>query len=140
MKCREFYLNERSRSKEQIRRIMVEELKQMRGQEGLILQGCGGKPQEWLDGINELLMKENILLDGSRFESCLVFEYEGLTNILFLFGEEKLSIGKLAMWRIASYSVFGGTWLSDYLDHKFGCQEQMEDNQQTDVDNKMDFS
>lgn len=27
----------------------------MNGKEGLILQGCGGETQEWVDGINEML-------------------------------------------------------------------------------------
>lgn len=117
---------------ESITKITVEELKQMRGQEGLILQGCGGEVREWLDGINDLLTKAGILLEGSRFERCMVFEHEGLTNILFPFGEEKLSMGKLAMWRLGSHQVFGGTWLSDYLDNRFGCQE-------TDDEENMDF-
>ena len=121
--------------------ITVDELKQMRGQEGLILQGCGGEAKEWLDGINDLLTKAGILLEGSRFGRCMVFEHEGLTNILFPFGEEKLSMGKLAMWRLASHQVFGGAWLSDYLDNRFGCTEEdaLED-VEADVDNCMDLS
>ena len=36
-----------------IKQITAEELRKMSGKEGLILQGCGGEPQEWLDGIND---------------------------------------------------------------------------------------
>jgi len=109
---------------ESITTITVDELKQMRNQEGLILQGCGGEAKEWLDGINDLLTKAGILLEGSRFSRCMVFEHDGLTNILFPFGETKICIGKLAMWRLASHQVFGGTWLSDYMDNRFGSQEE----------------
>ena len=34
----------------------------MEDQEGLVLQGCGGDPQEWLDGINDLLTQDGILI------------------------------------------------------------------------------
>ena len=124
---------------ESITTITLEELKQMRNQEGLILQGCGGEAGEWLDGINDLLTKAGILPEGSRFKRCMVFEHEGLTNILFPFGDEKINMGKLALWRIASHPVFGGTWLSDYLDIKFGSQEECTEDVDTGVDNLMEI-
>ena len=49
-----------------IRRIQVGDLRKMSDREGLILQGCGGDPQEWLDGINEMLADAGILRNGSR--------------------------------------------------------------------------
>ncbi len=106
-----------------IKRIRVEELRRMNGQEGLILQGCGGDLQEWVDGINDMLTKSNILLDGTNFkaENCLAFENEGLPNLLFPFSEDvKLNMGKLAMWRLQTHSNFGGKWLSDYVDNRLG--------------------
>ena len=42
-------------------------------QEGLVLQGCGGDPQEWLDGINQILTEEGILKKGARFEEAYTF-------------------------------------------------------------------
>ena len=38
----------------------------------------------------------------------------------------ELNVGKLAAWRLASYSTFGGTWLSDYVPNRLGgfIQEQ----------------
>ena len=51
-------------------RISIDELKKMTEQEGLILQGCGGDPQEWIDGINELLTSEGILLGGEQIREC----------------------------------------------------------------------
>ena len=89
--------------------------------EGLILQGCGGDPQEWLDGINGLLTDEGILKNGSRFENISVFQNGDLTNILFPFEEGvDIDMGKLAMWRLCSHEQFGGTWLSDYVPNKLG--------------------
>lgn len=106
-----------------IKRIDKGELRGYEGKEGLILQGCGGNLQEWVDGINELFAKEGILLDGTKFneENCAVFESNGLTCLLYEFGDDvKLDTGKLAMWRIGTYSDFGGTWLSDYVDNHLG--------------------
>lgn len=96
-------------------------LRGMKGKEGLVLQGCGGDLDEWVDGINELLTESNILLGNTKFNAfdCCAFRHEELTNILFPFTENvKLDIGKLAMWRIQTHEQFGGTWLSDYVENK----------------------
>lgn len=110
----------------EIQSVTTDELRKMKGQEGLILQGCGGDLQEWVDGINDLLKEAGILLDGSRFENVSSFQNEGLTNLLFPFEGVKLDIGKLAMWRLQTHDQFGGTWLSDYVPNKLGgfVQEQ----------------
>ena len=106
-----------------VKKIRAEELRRMNGQEGLILQGCGGELQDWVDRINDMLIKSDILFDGTKFkaENCLAFENEGLTNLLFPFSEDvKLNMGKLAMWRLQTHSNFGGKWLSDYVDNRLG--------------------
>ena len=95
--------------------ITADELRQLQDQEGLILQGCGGEPQEWLDGINDLLTNEGILLNGTRFQNCSLFEHNNLTCIMFPFEGVDLNIGRLAMWRIQTHGNYGGTWLSDYI-------------------------
>ena len=41
-----------------IERITADDLRDMEHQEGLVLQGCGGEAQEWLDGINDLLTQD----------------------------------------------------------------------------------
>ena len=110
-----------------IRTISTGQLRRMGDQEGLILQGCGGDPQEWVDGINEILAQEGILKKGAGFEEAYTFRHEGLTCMLFPFKEDmELDMGKLAIWRLASYSTFGGTWLSDYVPNRLGgfIQEQ----------------
>ena len=48
--------------------LTTDELRRITNQEGLILQGCGGDAQEWIDGINELLTQEGILLEGTEFK------------------------------------------------------------------------
>ena len=94
-----------------IRTISTGQLRRMGDQEGLILQGCGGDPQEWVDGINEILAKEGILKKGAGFEEAYTFRHDGLTCMLFPFKEDmELDVGRLAAWRLASYSTFGGTW------------------------------
>ena len=104
-----------------IKTVKTEELRRMNGAEGLILQGCGGDPQEWLDGINSLLTDEGILKNGSRFENISVFQNGDLTNILFPFEDGvDIDMGKLAMWRLHSHEQFGGTWRSDYVPNRLG--------------------
>jgi hypothetical protein len=106
-----------------IKNITTDEIKRMSGAEGLILQGCGGDPQEWADGINDLLTQEGILLGGAKFTDISVFEHNGLTNILFRMDDmspETLDVGKLAIWRISSHDTFAGTWLSDYRVNRLG--------------------
>lgn len=110
-----------------IRVISTEQLRRMGDQEGLILQGCGGDPQEWVDGINQILTEEGILRKGAGFDEAYTFRHDGLTCMLFPFKEDmELDVGKLAVWRLASHSTFGGTWLSDYVPNRLGgfVQEQ----------------
>ena len=70
--------------------------------EGLIIQGCGGDLEEWVAGINELLTKENILLDGDTFKDIYVFEHDDRTNLLFSLEKVKMDWNKLAIWRLSS--------------------------------------
>lgn len=100
---------------------LADDLRRMKDVEGLVLQGCGGSLDEWLNGINDILTKEGILLEGTYFSELTVFKHEDLTNILFKFTDDvKLNIGKLAIWRLASHEAFGGTWLTDYVDNRLG--------------------
>ncbi|WP_295199047.1 DUF4406 domain-containing protein [Ruminococcus sp.] len=101
-----------------INQITLTDLRRMNGKEGLILQGCGGETQEWVDGINEMLTDKGILLDNTKFENVSVFQNDGVTCILYPFADVHLDIGKLAMWRLQSYTAFAGMWLSDYVDNR----------------------
>jgi len=110
-----------AREEKSLHHITTDELRRMPEQEGLILQGCGGELQEWVDGINGLLTEAGILLDGTSFENVSTFQHDDLTNLLFHFDDTvKLDMGKLAMWRLQTHGQFGGTWLSDYVPNRLG--------------------
>ena len=86
--------------------ITTDELRSMKGKEGLVLQGCGGDLNEWVDGVNEMLTKSGILQNGTKFTD--VYSFDKNVN---------LDIGKLAMWRIATHEQFNAKWLTDYVDN-----------------------
>ena len=102
----------------EIKNVSLHELRKMENSEGLVLQGCGGDLQEWVDGINDMLTESEILRNGSRFEKAYTFSNENLTCLLFPFDGVKLDVGKLAMWRLETRETFGSTWLSDYVDNR----------------------
>ena len=104
----------------EIKNITANDLKKMNNKEGLILQGCGGEVKEWVDGINDILTENGILLDDTKFDDVSVFQNDGVTCILYPFDNVHLDVGKLSMWRLQSYTAFAGTWLSDYVDKKLG--------------------
>lgn len=111
-----------------IKNIELKELLNMKDKEGLVIQGCGGDLRDWQNGINDVLTKAEILLDGTKFNDCISFKNNGVTCMIYPFDENvKLDIGKLAFWRIGSYSVLGGMWLSDYIDNKLSMyQDKMQ--------------
>lgn len=126
-------------------RITTDDLRLMRDSEGLILQGCGGELNEWVDGINKTLTDAGILKDGTKFENVSVFEHDELTNLLFPFEDAKIDVGKLAMWRLLTRDTFGGTWLSDYVPNRLGgfvqssFEEQIEELYDADTYTSPDF-
>lgn len=101
-------------------KITADELRHMKDKEALILQGCGGDLQEWVDGVNQMLTEEGILLEGTVFSNCSFFEHENVTCLLLPFENVKLDVGKLAVWRLKTHGEFGGTWLSDYVPNRLG--------------------
>ena len=104
-----------------INHISAQDLRRNHSAEGLVLQGCGGDPQEWLDGINNVFTRNGLLLDGTRFEECSVFTQDGSTCILYPFDDRvQLDIRKLALWRLQTHESFGGTWLSDFVPNRLG--------------------
>jgi len=105
-----------------VKSITAADLRTLPVHEGLVLQGCGGDLKEWVNGINETLTDEGILLDGAKFTDVYTFEHDGLTNMLFSMDDVKLDVGKMAMWRLQSHGTFGGTWLSDYVPNKLGVE------------------
>ena len=103
-----------------IRTVSIDELRRMKNSQGIVLQGCGGDLQEWLDGFNDLMTKENILLDGSKFTNCVAFKNGDTTCILYPFDGAKLNLGKLSIWRVASHETFGGMWFDEFVSKYLG--------------------
>ncbi len=106
-----------------IKKIDINELREFEGEQGLILQGCGGNLDEWIDGINQHFTEREMLLDGTKFtaEDCVSFENNDMICMLYKFNSNiKLDMGKLAVWRIQSHDTFGGTWLTDFVEHQLG--------------------
>lgn len=105
-----------------ITQISTDDLRKMKGSEGLIIQGCGGDLNQWVDGINDLLTKAGILPDGKTFTDVSQFSNDGVTCLLFKFTDDlkQLDVGKLAIWRLQTHEAFGGTWLSDYVPNRLG--------------------
>lgn len=103
-----------------VKEITTDQLRRMNKKEGLVLQGCGGDLQEWLDGINSMLTSKGVLLNGSKFDTIYSFNVDDHTNLLFPFENVELNIGKFALWRITTYSQFNGTWLSDFVPNELG--------------------
>ncbi len=104
-----------------ITKITKNELRLMKGKQGLILRGCGGEISEWIDGVNRDFTKERILLDGTKFKDVSVFDFNDETCILYPFTEDlKINLGKLSIWRVRTSEVFGGMWLTDFVEGQLG--------------------
>lgn len=100
--------------------VTTEDLRRMWNQDGLVIQGCGGDLNDWVDGINELLAQTGILRNGSKFESVMTFQHGETTCLLFPFECVDADIGKLALWRLDTAAELGGIWLSDYVNNRLG--------------------
>ena len=126
----------------EIKNVSLHELRKMNGSEGLILQGCGGDLQEWVDGINEMLTENGILQNESKFEKAYTFNNENLTCLLFPFEGVQFVVGKLAMWRLETRETFGSTWLTDYVDNRlngFISEETLESVSDEEYEENEDF-
>ena len=121
----------------EIKSVSLYDLRKMNGSEGLILQGCGGDLQEWVDGINEMLTENGILHNESRFEKAYTFSNENLTCLLFPFDGVQLDVG-----RLETRETFGSTWLSDYVDNRlngFISEETLESVSDEEYEENEDF-
>ena len=86
--------------------------------EGIVLMGAGGSLDEWINGITELLTKEEIVSTGDPKDSFMgAYELTssgGRTDLALVFSNKKkqIKIDKLAKWRLK----FGDTeWISDFV-------------------------
>lgn len=113
--------------------VTEDKIRSMEGMEGLVLQGCGGSAEEWVDGINGEFTERGILKDGPGFEKVYTFCHDGLACILYPFEGVLLDIGKLAIWRIQTREIFGGAWLSDYVPNCLGGFTGKADEEPADI-------
>ncbi len=81
--------------------------------EGLVLLGCGGNLEEWESGVINILSTENIANKSDFTEAFSLITTGGRIDLVLPFSaENKINIGKLAIWRL----TFGDcSWISDYL-------------------------
>lgn len=104
-----------------IKNITCSEVKELRNNnyEYLILQGCGGNLNEWVNGITDMLKEEKIVSDTFLFDEVYSFENNNLTNMAFALNNKDINIGRLATFRVRIRSTFGAMWLSDYIDNGY---------------------
>lgn len=104
-----------------MKNISCSELLELRNNdyEYLVLQGCGGDLNEWVDGMTKLLKENNIVPKSFKFKEVYLFENNELSNMAFPLNSEDIDIGKLAMFRLKIREAFGAMWLSDYIDNGF---------------------
>lgn len=101
-----------------IKNITNDEIKNLRiNNDYLVIQGCGGDLNEWVDGITELFKDEGIVNDSFSFDEVYTFQNGDLTNMIFSLND--VDISKLAIVRLNMRDVFGAMWLSDYIDNGY---------------------
>jgi len=114
-------LNEYFNPKITIKNISCSEVKELRNDkyEYLIVQGCGGNLNEWINGITDLLKDNGIIPDSFSFNEVYSFENNNLTNMAFALNSKDIDMSKLAMFRLEIRESFGAMWLSDYIDNGY---------------------
>ena len=97
-----------------IKKVTKADIIKMTNTEGLICLGTGGDLEEWVEGINEMMVEENVTTNKKVFTDIYAFEDGETTNLLFLFPETKseFNVSRLAMVRL-QYDWM--KWLSDYI-------------------------
>lgn len=99
--------------------ISCNEVLELRNNDYLVLQGCGGDLNEWVDGITKLLIENDIIPKSFKFRKVYLFENNNLTNMAFPLDSKDIAIGKLAMFRLKIRESFGAMWLSDYINNGY---------------------
>ena len=105
----------------EIKKISTSEVKELRNNdyEYLILQGCGGDLNEWVDGITSMFKENGIVTDSFSFSEVYSFENNNLTNMAFALNSKDINMFKLAIFRLKIMGDFGAMWLSDYIDNGY---------------------
>lgn len=105
-----------------IKNINLQDLQELRNKdyEFLVLQGCGGDLNEYVDGLVEMLKEAQITPQNFKFDEVYSFDNKNLTNLAFPLNSKDINMGKLAIFRLQIREVFGAMWLSDYIDNYLG--------------------
>jgi hypothetical protein len=78
--------------------------------EGLIFYGCGGDLNDWVSGISERLIEENIIKETP--DAWHTFVTSGGRIDLVMEFPKDIDVGRLAIWRL-NFGDCG--WWSDYI-------------------------
>ena len=101
--------------------ITTDDLRHMQEQEGLIIMGCSGSLEQWVNDVNDALTESGILLNGTRFEDVRSFQQGKRTNLLFPLDDKvQVNMERLAIWRLRTHACYEGMWLSDYVENYLG--------------------
>ena len=85
---------------------------------GMVVLGAGPPHQAWVDGIAELLLKEQIVSSLQCFDTAYtlsdnVYGEKGRTDLVMYFSADaKPDVGKLAIWRLSFGSL---SWTDDFI-------------------------
>ena len=110
-----------------IRDISFEDLRHMRGAEGIILRGCGDDAQSCLKGLNSLLNIAHILKNDSQITSCGRFIHSNLTCMLFPLDGVEYDETALKNWLHGTDFLFRGIMLTDFVERSLGGFVQEEE-------------
>ena len=98
-----------------IAQIQTEDLKRLRGKNGIAFLDCDIPPLELINMINEAFTYGGILLDNSEFKEVLSFRHDGKVDLLLPFDHVKLDSARIVIWQMISYSGCHGVFFSDYI-------------------------
>ena len=84
-----------------------------KSQEGIVLLGCGGDHQQWIDGITDYLKNEKIAIENPWDKVYLLTTSGGRYDIAFVFKMPyTFDMNKMVLWRMTWGDC---SWISDYL-------------------------
>lgn len=102
-----------------MKKLKLDEVKKLKNKnyDFLVLQGCGGDLEEWVNGITNMLKENGIIPDSFSFDEIYSFEKDGVTNIAFALNNKNIDMGNLTIFRLKIRNDLGAMWLSDYIDN-----------------------
>lgn len=99
---------------------------------GMVVMGVGGDPQEWVDGISKMLIKEGIAKSAPVFQDAFMLDgnvagKDGRADLVLIFSPHAgISMGRLAIWRLHFGSA---SWIDDFITnygHDYGTSSVLD--------------